>query len=113
MELCWTNIEMPARHLCCERCNRDKYDHPTQKPLPLMEWCVGFLKNAETIIGPFMGSGTTGVACVELGRKFIGIEIDSKYFDISCKRISDAYKQPRLFTEEKIMPKPQYLFKDH
>ena len=48
-----------------------------------------------------MGSGTTGVACVKLGRKFIGIEIDSKYFDIACRRIADAYKQPDLF-----VPKP-------
>ncbi len=49
-----------------------------------------------------MGSGTTGVACVKLGRKFIGIEIEPKYFDIACRRIEQAYKQPRLFKEEQI-----------
>jgi site-specific DNA-methyltransferase (adenine-specific) len=51
-----------------------------------------------------MGSGTTGVACVNLGRKFIGIEIEPKYFDIACRRIEEAYKQPRLFAEP--APKP-------
>jgi DNA modification methylase len=52
-----------------------------------------------TILDPFMGSGTTGVACVNLGRKFIGIEISEKYFDIACKRIETAYSQPRLFDD--------------
>ena len=53
----------------------------------------------DTILDPFMGSGTTGVACAKLGRRFIGIEIEPKYFDIACKRIEDAYKQPDLFIE--------------
>jgi DNA modification methylase len=78
--------------------------HPTQKPIALMEWCLGFLPDAQTILDPFMGSGTTGVACVNLGRKFIGIELDPGYFDIACKRIEEAYKQPRLFDEP--TPKP-------
>jgi DNA modification methylase len=79
--------------------------HPTQKPLSLMKWCVRLLPaDAVTILDPFMGSGTTGVACVNLGRKFIGIECDAKYFDIACKRIEEAYKQPRLFDEPP--PKP-------
>ena len=52
------------------------------------------------ILDPFMGSGTTGVAAVKLGRKFIGIEIEPKYFDIACKRISDALKQPDMFVEQ-------------
>lgn len=71
--------------------------HPTQKPIALMEWCLGFLPNAETILDPFMGSGTTGVACVNLGRKFIGIEMDPDYFDICVKRITDAHRQADLF----------------
>lgn len=79
--------------------------HPTQKPVALMEWCLGFLPDARTILDPFMGSGTTGVACVNLGRRFIGIEIDEGYFDIACRRIEEAYKQPRLFDEEPA-PKP-------
>jgi DNA modification methylase len=53
----------------------------------------------ETVLDPFMGSGTTGVACANLGRKFIGIEIEEKYFDIACKRIEIAYSQPRLFDD--------------
>lgn len=78
-------------------------EHPTQKPVAVMEWCLSFLPNAQTILDPFMGSGTTGVACMKLGRKFIGIEIEPKYFSIACKRIEEAWKQPRLFEE----PKPK------
>ncbi len=78
-------------------------NHPTQKPLALMRWCLGFFPDAQTILDPFMGSGTTGVACAKLGRKFIGIELEPKYFDIACKRIEDAYRQPDFFVEP---PKP-------
>jgi site-specific DNA-methyltransferase (adenine-specific) len=81
--------------------------HPTQKPIDVMAWCIR-QTDARTIIDPFMGSGTTGVACVKLGRKFIGIEIEPKYFDIACKRISDAYKQPDMFVEAPA-PKPEQL----
>jgi len=78
-------------------------DHPTQKPLPLMEWCLGFLPQAQSVLDPFMGSGTTGVAAVKLGRKFTGIEIDPGYFDIAVRRISEALKQPDMFIDP---PKP-------
>jgi site-specific DNA-methyltransferase (adenine-specific) len=71
--------------------------HPTQKPIGLMAWCIKQVGDAETILDPFMGSGTTGVACANLGRKFIGIEIERKYFDIACERIAAAYAQGRLF----------------
>jgi site-specific DNA-methyltransferase (adenine-specific)/modification methylase len=64
--------------------------HPTMKPIGLMMWCLSFVPDAKTILDPFMGSGTTGVACVKLGRKFIGIEIDEAYFNIACERIRDA-----------------------
>jgi site-specific DNA-methyltransferase (adenine-specific) len=71
--------------------------HPSQKPIEVMAWCVRQVPpDAQTILDPFMGSGTTGVACVQLGRKFIGIELDPGYFDIACKRISDELKRPRL-----------------
>ena len=70
--------------------------HPTQKPVPLMEWCIRLL-DAQTILDPFMGSGTTGVAAVKLGRKFIGIEIEPKYFDIACRRIQAALDAPDMF----------------
>lgn len=71
--------------------------HPTQKPIALLEWCIKQAGDPETILDPFMGSGTTGVACMNLGRKFIGIEIEQKYFDIACRRIEDAQRQSRLF----------------
>jgi site-specific DNA-methyltransferase (adenine-specific)/modification methylase len=77
-------------------------DHPTQKPIELMQWCIQQLpSDAASILDPFMGSGTTGVACVQLGRKFIGIEIEPKYFDIACHRIADELKRPRLPLAEK------------
>ena len=72
--------------------------HPTQKPVPLMEWSIQQCKKSpQTILDPFMGSGTTGVACMNLGRKFIGIELEQKYFDIACERIEAAQAQGRLF----------------
>jgi len=102
-EQAWTNIGGPAKMFRKSVLGYEK-EHPTQKPVALMEWCLGFLPDAQTILDPFMGSGTTGVACANLGRKFIGIEIEQKYFDIACRRISEAYKQPRLFEDEKPNP---------
>jgi len=67
------------------------------KPLKVMKWCVSLFPDVKTILDPFMGSGTTGVACANLGRKFIGIEMEEKYFDIACERIEAAYAQGRLF----------------
>lgn len=78
--------------------------HPTQKPVGLMEWCLGFLPKARTILDPYMGSGSTGVACVQQGRAFVGIEIDADYFAAACRRIEEAYKQPRLFAEPVAKP---------
>ena len=73
--------------------------HPTEKPVQLMlevaSWTAG------TILDPFAGSGTTGVAATQLGRKFIGIELDPEYFEIACKRVEEAWNQPRLFDEPK------------
>lgn len=76
--------------------NRDEYvAHPTQKPIKLM---MRLVKRTEgDVLDPFMGSGTTGVACARLGRRFIGIEIEPKYFDIACKRIEEAQRQKDLF----------------
>jgi DNA modification methylase len=76
---------------------KDGTQHPTQKPVNLMTWCIEQIGNPQTILDPFMGSGTTGVACANLGRKFIGIELERKYFDIACERIAAAYAQGRLF----------------
>ena len=74
-----------------------------------MKWCLEFVPDARTILDPFMGSGTTGVACVKLGRSFIGIEREPKYFDIACRRIEAAYKQPDLFVSASPSPKPVQL----
>ncbi len=73
--------------------------HPTQKPVALMKWCIDFLSNGQTILDPFMGSGTTGVAAVQMGRDFIGIEREERYFDIACRRIEQAQRQGDLFIE--------------
>lgn len=71
-------------------------DHKNEKPVRLMERLVSWLPGG-TVLDPFMGSGTTGVACANLGQKFIGIEIDEAHFGIACKRIESAYAQGRLF----------------
>jgi site-specific DNA-methyltransferase (adenine-specific) len=77
--------------------------HPTTKPRRLMSELVDLFTNpGDLILDPFMGSGTTGVACANLGRRFIGIEIEPKYFDIACERIRLAYAQPKLFDDKEI-----------
>lgn len=75
----------------------EKTEHPCQVPVELIKRII-ILTTSEnyTVFDPFMGSGTTGVACVQTGRKFIGIEIDEKYFHIACKRIKDAQQQMKL-----------------
>ena len=106
LEMAWTNLDRPAKRLDLP-VGRVEYGHPTQKPVALMEWCLGFVPNAQTILDPFMGSGTTGVACAKLGRKFIGIELEEKYFDIACRRIEATYKQPDFFVAPPTSKKPQ------
>jgi DNA modification methylase len=74
--------------------------HPTEKPRRLMAEIIGDFSNpGQLICDPFMGSGTTGVAAVQMGRRFIGIELNPTYFDIACRRIEDAQRQGRLFGE--------------
>ena len=67
-----------------------------------MEWCIEKAGNVATVCDPFMGSGTTGVACARMGLTFTGIERERKYFDIACRRIEQAYAQPRLFEDAKV-----------
>lgn len=97
-ELAFTSIQKALRAFVCNRSALVGAEHPTQKPVKLMEWCIDYLPNdVKTIIDPFMGSGTTGVACMNLEKQFVGIERERKYFDIACKRLEDAQRQERLF----------------
>ena len=96
-ELAWTSQDRALRQFSWFRKNKGD-EHPTQKPVELMRWCIDFCKNSpRTILDPFMGSGTTGVAALQMGRSFIGIERESKYFDIACRRIEQAVSQGQLF----------------
>lgn len=114
-ELAWTNLDKAVRRIYwlwngMIRKGDDVREHPTQKPVGVIEWCIKHLPaDSQTIIDPFMGSGTTGVACVKLGRKFIGIELEPKYFDIACKRIEEAYKQPDMFIQPASKPTQEAL----
>jgi DNA modification methylase len=101
-ELAWTNSDRKSVIKITVEYNgllgKEKFrEHATQKPVLLMESILREYNKHMTILDPFMGSGTTGVACANLGRKFIGIEIEEKYFDIACERITAAYAQGRLF----------------
>jgi site-specific DNA-methyltransferase (adenine-specific)/modification methylase len=98
VEYCWTTLRFAPRMFRYRASGMDGgKQHPTQKPEAVMRWCLTFIPKAETILDPFMGSGTTGVAAVQEGRKFIGIEIDENYFRIACERIERAQNQLRLF----------------
>lgn len=89
----------------CPRTGNDF--HPTEKPIQLMEVVVGWTSG--TVFDPFMGAGSTGIACMNKGRKFIGCELHEPYFDIACRRIESAYKQPRLFAEPVAKPVQESL----
>lgn len=95
VELAWTSDQKAARAFSYPRALalQDGKQHPTQKPVALMKWCLGLYPNAQTVLDCFLGSGTTGVAAVQMGRKFIGIEREERYFQIACKRIEDAQRQ--------------------
>lgn len=106
-EVAWTNLKGAMRlkrHLWSgpyQKVREQRY-HPTQKPVDVMIWAVD--KTSGLVLDPFMGSGTTGVACALTDRAFIGIEREPSYFDIACRRIEAAYKQPRLFAEPIAKP---------
>jgi site-specific DNA-methyltransferase (adenine-specific) len=114
-ELAWSNAIGSVKifsHLWAGLCRDSEvgdHYHPTQKPVALMAWCLQAVPKANLILDPFMGSGTTGVACVGLGRKFTGIEIDPKYFDIACKRIDKATRQADLFVESPKLAPPEQI----
>lgn len=111
-ELAWTNVPGAVRifrHMWNGMLRDSERGtprvHPTQKPVAVMGWCIeqaGKPDDIRTIIDPYMGSGTTGVAAIQLGRKFVGIERDQRYFDIACKRIEQAVAQGQLFAPAPI-----------
>lgn len=96
-ELAWTNLPRAVRlkrymwNGMLREKGAQRGDHPTQKPLEVMKWCIEQLPDdVETILDPFAGSGTTGVAAVQMGKAFIGIEREPKYFEAMCRRIAEA-----------------------
>lgn len=110
-ELAWTNLKKAVRRIYWRwngmiRKGDDDRVHPTQKPVGVMEWCLAQLPaDVATVCDPFMGSGTTGVACIKRGLQFTGIEREEKYFDIACRRIEAAQKQGDLLRD--VLPKPK------
>ena len=103
LELAWTSYDMNAKMLdhSIAATNAERAGHPTQKPVRVMAWSLEFAPDAQTVLDPFMGSGTTGVACAQLGKAFTGIERERKYFDIACERISRAQAQGSLIPLDK------------
>lgn len=88
-ELAWTSRDKALREFT--KCPKGQgAEHPTQKPLAVMRWCLNFFPNAETILDPFMGSGSTGVVALQMGKTFIGIEREESYFEIACRRLREA-----------------------
>lgn len=87
----------------------NKAAHPTQKPIGLMDWCIREFAGSGAILDPFMGSGTTGVAALKLGRAFVGVECDPDYFDIACRRIQEVHRQPEMFVARAPEPKQEPL----
>lgn len=104
--VCAPNVKNGSvQHLLCY--NGDNQYHPTEKPQRIMEWLItGVSDRDQFVLDPFMGSGTTGVACARLGRRFIGIEIEEKYFNIACRRVEQAYRQKDLFIDHGKTEKP-------
>jgi DNA modification methylase len=99
-EFAWSSQQRAARIFSYARGRaiQDGKEHPTQKPVELMRWCLQQFPQAKSVLDPFMGSGTTGVAALDLGgRTFIGIEREQRYFDIACRRIDAAHRQGSLF----------------
>lgn len=101
VELAWTNFDRPSKRKSLP-VGVHRHGHPTEKPLALMEWCLSFCPHG-TILDPFMGSGTTGVACVRTGRRFVGIEIDERYFRIAVQRITDELTRHPLLEQPPIV----------
>jgi len=111
VELAWTNQDRNTRQIChpISATNAERCGHPTQKPLRVMAWTLEQFRGAHLILDPFMGSGTTGVACVQLGRRFLGIEIEPRDFEIAVRRIEEALRQPKLPLRDSRRPEQLQL----
>ena len=103
VELAWTNLDRPAKRFR-GLVGRVEFGHPTQKPLDLMMWTIEQAGSPARVLDPFMGSGTTGVACANMGKAFTGIERERKYFDIACERIARAQAQGQLIPHDVAQP---------
>ena len=105
----WGEERAPVPNIYSEMPPRERM-HPNEKPERLMRWVVeNHSRTGDLILDPFMGSGTTGVACVKEGRRFIGIELDPGYFDTACKRVAEAVAQPDLFIAPPQKPVQEQL----
>jgi tRNA G10 N-methylase Trm11 len=92
-EVAWSNLDLNARVFCRDPLAKGDYDgkeHPTQKPLALMRWCLSLIPDGDIILDPFAGAGSTGVAAIQAGRAFIGIEREEKFFNIACRRLREV-----------------------
>ena len=98
-ELAFTSRDSALRRIVINRMElkKDVTEHPTQKPVKLMNWTLSHFPDARVILDPYMGSGTTGIACIRTGRRFIGIEIDPKHFQTAKERIERELRQGTLF----------------
>ncbi len=114
-ELAWTNLPKAVRRLRWrwagmlqqDMANKEVREHPMQKPVPVMRWALMQVRDAATVCDPFMGSGTTGVACVHEGRRFVGIERERRYFDVACERIAQAQREQPLLVPEAMAAQEQ------
>lgn len=110
-ELAWTNLDKPVRRIewmwngMLRKGGEERNGHPTQKPLEVMRWCIEQAGRPQVVVDPFMGSGTTGVAALQMGLCFIGIEREPKYFDIAVRRIEEAQRQQPLIPHEQPVAK--------
>ena len=109
-ELAWTSFDKPSKCFREDRNPDGKRQHPTQKPISVMKWSIGFV-SCDVVLDPYTGSGTTGVACVRLGRRFIGIELEPKYFAIAKRRITDELRRVK-FLEPTPKQTQRSLIKD-
>jgi site-specific DNA-methyltransferase (adenine-specific)/modification methylase len=99
-EMAWTNLDRPAK--CWDgNVGRVEYGHPTEKPVALLRWCIEQAKvpPGGVILDPYMGSGSTGVAAMQMRHPFVGIEIEERYFNVACRRIEEAQRQGDIFRD--------------